>query len=85
MIGEDRFHAEIAGGQMELARGSADQHDAIIETDSDTLAALIYGGCQLAEALRSGDLKVEGDKSVVKRFLTLFPLSRPAATCLLQG
>ncbi len=82
---EDYFHAGIAGGRMELTRGSADQPDAILETDPDTLAALVYGGRKLAEALRSGDLRVEGDKSVVKRFLTLFPLPGPARASLHQG
>jgi len=37
-------------------------------------------GHDLAEALRSGDVKVEGDESAVERFLTLFPLPEPATT-----
>src|SRR5258708_36662676 len=73
-LGDDRFHAEVARGRLELARGSADQPAAILSAGPDTLAALVYGGRKLAEALRSGDLKVEGDKSSVKRFLTLYPL-----------
>jgi DNA-binding HxlR family transcriptional regulator/putative sterol carrier protein len=77
-LGEDRFHAEVARGRLELARGSADQPDAILSAGPDTLAALVYGGRKLAEALRSGDVKVEGDKSSVKRFLTLFPLPERA-------
>lgn len=77
-FGEDRFHAEVAAGQLELARGSADRPDATIEGDPATLAALVYGGRKLAEALRSGDLKVEGDRSAIKRFLTLFPLPETA-------
>jgi DNA-binding HxlR family transcriptional regulator/putative sterol carrier protein len=77
-LGENRFHAHIADGQMELARGSANRPDAVLEADSDTLAALVYGGAKLGEALRGGDLKIEGDKSVVKRFLALFPMPKPA-------
>ena len=79
-LGENRFHAEIADGRMNLDRGSANHPDAIIETGSDTLAGLAYGGGKLAEALRSGALKIEGDKSVVKRCLTLFPMPKPAGT-----
>jgi len=78
-LGENRFHIEIVDGRMNLDRGSAHHPDAIIEADSDTLAALVYGGSKLAEALRSGDLKIEGDKSAVKRFLTLFPMPQPAS------
>jgi putative sterol carrier protein len=77
-LGDDRFHAEVARGRLELARGSAHQPDAILSAGPDTLAALVYGGRKLAEALRSGDVKVEGDKSSVKRFLALFPLPERA-------
>lgn len=77
-LGEDRFRAEVAEGQFEIVRGSADLPDAIIETSSATLAALVYEGRPLSEALSSGDLKLEGDRSAVERFLTLFPLPEPA-------
>ena len=73
-LGEDRFRAVVADGRFEIARGGADRPDATIETDSGTLAALVYEGRQLGEALRSGDIKMEGDESAVERFLTLFPL-----------
>ena len=77
-LGNDCFHADIAGGQLELVRGPANQPDAIIETEADTMAALVYGGHRLADALRSGEVQVEGNKSIVKRFQTLFPLPAPA-------
>lgn len=84
-FGEHRFHAEVADNQIALARGSAHQPDATIETDPNTLAALVYDGRDLAEALRSGELKYEGDKSAVKRFLTLFSLPEPAPANWPQG
>ena len=77
-FGEDRFRAEVADGEFEIARGSADRPDATIEADSATLAALVYGGQPLAEALRSGDVEIEGDEAAVARFLDLFPLPEPA-------
>jgi len=81
-IGEARFLARIAKGEMELTRGGAEDPDAIIETDPNTLAAVVYGGRKFAEAARSGNLKVDGDKAAAKRFMTLFPLpeSAPAVT-----
>ncbi len=79
LLGEDRFRAEAVNGRFEVARGGAEQPDAIIETDAATLAALVYDGRPLAEALRSGDVKIEGDESAAERFLTLFPLPEPAA------
>jgi putative sterol carrier protein len=78
-LGEDRFHAWIAEGRMDLVRGAADKPDAILEAEPGQLAAVVYGGRKLADALKAGDLKVEGDKSVVKRFVGLFPLPEPAA------
>lgn len=78
-FGEDRFYAKVADGKIELARGSAERPDAVIETDPNTLAALVYDGGDLAAALRAGELKYEGDKPAVKRFLTLFTLPERAA------
>ena len=78
-LGEDRFHAEVADGRFEVARGSAKRPDATIETDPPTLAALVYEGRLLAEAVRSSDVKIEGDEQAIARFLTLFPLPEPAA------
>ena len=78
-LGEDRFHAEVADGRFEVARGSAKRPDATIETDPATLAALVSEGRPLAEAVRSSDVKVEGDEQAIARFLTLFPLPEPAA------
>lgn len=78
-LGEDRFRAVVADGRFEIFRGIADQPDATIETDAGTLAALVYDGRDLDEALRSGDLRIEGDESAVARFLGLFSLPEPAA------
>jgi DNA-binding HxlR family transcriptional regulator len=78
-LGEESFRAEVAEGRFEIERGVADRPDAIVETDAATLAALVYEDRHLAEALRSGDVRIEGDTEMVKRFLSLFPLPEPAA------
>jgi DNA-binding HxlR family transcriptional regulator len=77
-IGENRFRAVVDDGQFEISRGNAGGPDAVVESDSDTLAALIYAGRSLAEAVESGDLKIEGDPAAFERFLGLFPLPEPA-------
>ncbi len=46
------------------------------------LTTLVYERHDLAAALRSGDVKIEGDGSAVARFLALFPLPEPAATAV---
>jgi len=62
-LDEHRFCAVAADGRFEVARGSAEEPDATIETDASTLAALVYDGRELAEAVRSGNVKIEGDES----------------------
>ena len=79
-LGEDRFRAEVADGRFEVERGGAERPDAIIESDPATLAALVYEGRTLDEALRSGDIEIDGDRSEVERFLGLFPLPEPASS-----
>jgi ubiquinone biosynthesis protein UbiJ len=69
-------------GRFEIARGSTEKADATIETDAATLAALVYEGRELAEALRAGEVKTEGDEAAVERFVRLFPLPEPAAPVL---
>ncbi len=77
-MGEDLFHATVSRGRMELIRCGADHPDAILEGKSDVLASVVYAGRKLADAVRAGDLKIEGDKTVAKRFLRLFPLPERA-------
>jgi alkyl sulfatase BDS1-like metallo-beta-lactamase superfamily hydrolase len=68
----------VDDGRFEISRGSAEGADAIVEVDSDTMAGLLYAGRPLADALESGDLRVEGDRSAFERFLGLFPLPESA-------
>jgi DNA-binding HxlR family transcriptional regulator/putative sterol carrier protein len=78
-LGEDRFGIEVADDEIEVARGSVDQADATIDTDPDTLAAVLWGGRPLGDAQRSRKIKIEGDKTAVERFIRLFPVPEPAA------
>ena len=78
-IGEDRFRIDVSGGRIELARGSADQPDATIDTDLGALSAVIWGGRSLADAQRAGEMSIEGDEAAVERLVGLFPMPEPAA------
>jgi DNA-binding HxlR family transcriptional regulator len=73
-LGEDRFRIEVADDALEVTRGDADQADATIDTDPDTVGAVLWGGRSLADARRSGGMTIEGDKAAVERFLRLFPI-----------
>jgi alkyl sulfatase BDS1-like metallo-beta-lactamase superfamily hydrolase len=79
-LGENHFSIKIADGQLHLTRGEAERATATLETDPQTLAALLYRGSALDDALRADDVTISGDSGVVARFLRLFPLPEPAST-----
>jgi len=77
-LGESHFHVEVADGQIEVARGPAAEPDATLTTDPATMAALLWNARPLTEAVRSGDVTIQGSRAAVTRFLGLFPLPEPA-------
>jgi DNA-binding HxlR family transcriptional regulator len=78
-LDDDRFHAHVSDGRLELARETADHPQAIIETDPGTLARVLWHGHPLTDALRSGEVQIVGDRRAARRFLSLFPAPQPAA------
>jgi alkyl sulfatase BDS1-like metallo-beta-lactamase superfamily hydrolase len=78
LLGGQAFGIEVKDGSIRVYRGAPADPDVRIETDVDTLAALVYEGGDLDEALRSGDVEIEGDRSAVERLLGLFQLPEPA-------
>jgi DNA-binding HxlR family transcriptional regulator len=72
-LGEHTFHARVSDGRLELARESANAPDAIIDTDTGTLAAVLWHGRPLGDARRDSAIKLEGSRSAVERFLKAFP------------
>jgi DNA-binding HxlR family transcriptional regulator len=77
-LGENRFRIAVSDDEIELARGGTDQPDATIDTDPDTLAAVLWDGRSLADAQRAGQLRTGGDQAAVERLVRLFPLPEPA-------
>jgi DNA-binding HxlR family transcriptional regulator len=72
-----RFRARIRDGRFEVSRGTLDEPDAVVTTDTCTLTALLWDGRTLADAKRAGDIQIEGDENAVARFLRLFPHPEP--------
>jgi DNA-binding HxlR family transcriptional regulator len=79
-LGEDRFSIKIADSHLQLTRGEAESPAATVQTDPQTLAALLYQGRPLDDALHTGDATISGDTAVVTWFLQLFPVPEPAST-----
>lgn len=80
-FGGDRFRAVIDDGTLDVARGSADTADALITSEPNILAAVVYDGVPLAEAVRAGDVKIVGNEAAVERFTTFFALPVQAPVC----
>ena len=79
-LGENHFRVKVADGQLHLTRGEPEQATATLETDPQTLAALLYRGRPLQDVLRTGEVTIAGDSGVLAQFLQLFPLPEPAGT-----
>jgi DNA-binding HxlR family transcriptional regulator len=73
------FTVTITDGELQVARGEAERPTATLDTDRPTLAALLYGGRALDDAVRVGDATVGGKTAAVARLLRLFPLPPPAS------
>lgn len=76
-LGEERFRVEVADGRLEIARGEPSAPEAVVETDAATLLALSHRRRELDDAVRAGDVAIEGDARVVQRFVGLFTLPEP--------
>ncbi len=77
-LGDDRFRVMVAGGEMTLARGTAEMPDAMIQASANTFAMLLARQRSLAEALRSNEVVIEGGRPAVARFLGMFTSPPPA-------
>jgi hypothetical protein len=59
-LAEQAFAVRIAEGRLELSRGELRAPNAVIDTDPATLAALLWHGYELGDAIASGSLRIEG-------------------------
>lgn len=73
-FGDETFRTTLADGRLAVRRDGIEGADVIFSTDPMTLASMVYGGRAFAEAERDGALAVIGNRTLAKRFLTLFRL-----------
>jgi DNA-binding HxlR family transcriptional regulator len=75
VLGDQRFYARVSGGRFEIEPGEVKQPDATIHApDHMRLVDVVFNDRSLAQAELSGELKAEGNKRAVARFVELFPL-----------
>ncbi len=74
VLGEHTFSIHVADGKLEITRpaGPAPPPALVIETDPGTMAALLWHGGSIEDALAEGTLRIQGSEPELARFLTLF-------------
>jgi DNA-binding HxlR family transcriptional regulator/putative sterol carrier protein len=70
-----RFRAVVNDGRIDLARGTAEHADAVIETTPRRLDSMVSGELSVTELVHTGGATVKGDLAAVERFATLFSAS----------
>jgi DNA-binding HxlR family transcriptional regulator len=78
-LGAETFLAHLADGRIEIAAGPMDGADLIVTGTPPVIAGAIYGGQPLAALEAAGTLRIEGDRALAERFMTLFPLPPKAS------
>lgn len=74
-IGVDSFATCLHDGEFEVARGEAEAPALHITAErAGAIGAATYGGVGLDSLLQAKMLKIEGDRALADRFVTLFPL-----------
>lgn len=73
-LGSETYLAHLAKGEIAIARGSIDKAELVFAGEPPVIAGAVYGGQPLEVLENAGVLRVEGDRALAERFLTLFPL-----------
>jgi DNA-binding HxlR family transcriptional regulator/putative sterol carrier protein len=77
-LGSDTFVVEVRGGRIAIRRGELGDVDVTLAGEPATIAAIVYGGLPLADAVSSGVLTVDGSRTTAQTFVTLFRLPAKA-------
>jgi hypothetical protein len=80
LVGDVTVHARVDHGTLTAGAGPLPDADLVIETQA-AFKALLAGEISPTEALRSGSVRVTGDRRLLTRFTEYFRLpARPPAT-----
>jgi DNA-binding HxlR family transcriptional regulator len=56
------FKIAVKGGRFEAERGEPDGADALIRSDPDTIAGVVFGENRLGKAVEAGDVEIDGSR-----------------------
>jgi DNA-binding HxlR family transcriptional regulator len=68
-VGELPFRIRIEDGRFEAERGEADDADAVIRSDPNTIAGIVFRGHRLGKAVKQGDVRIDGSRKAVNALL----------------
>jgi DNA-binding HxlR family transcriptional regulator len=68
-LGEERFSVDVRDGTLAIARGTVRSPDVVIETEPETLRAVVFGDRKLSAA----SVEIRGDVRLGREFFRLFP------------
>jgi DNA-binding HxlR family transcriptional regulator len=71
-FGDEVFWARVDNGSLRVGRGTASEADAVLTSDVETVAKLMRGELKPAAAVRSGAVKLGGERAAFDRFPALF-------------
>src|ERR671920_197784 len=74
-IDEEAFHLRIKDGEVEALQGPAVDPDLVVKGDTQAFLALVAGQLEPAEALKSEEIRIEGDQEILARCLEIFGLT----------
>jgi len=78
-VDTDVFTVDGTSGSVGVRRGTADRPHAALTTDAGTIHAVALGNRPIADAVQSGDLRLDGDQQAITGLTSLLQaLSRPA-------
>ena len=77
VVDGDRLVVDVHDGTLQIRRGAAEQPHARIDGSVAGLREVLWRGRPLSEAEADGSISVGGLRSVVRRFLKLFPAPLP--------
>jgi len=74
-IDEEAFHLRVKYGEVEALQGPAVNPDLVVRGSTQAFLALVAGQLEPAEALESGEIRIEGEQETLARCLEIFGLS----------
>lgn len=74
-IDKEALHLRIKDGEVEALQGPAVDPELVVRSSTQAFLALVAGQLEPAEALESGEIRIEGEQETLARCLEIFGLS----------